>query len=345
MKTIRLLIAVSLLLALTVSCAQKEENEPEKPVIPENKLCPLRVTAQIPGNTKAVITEEIVNGNPVFSTSWSVGDRCWITEYMDDKATSQQFSMDLVQSEPLTQGGNPAVFQFVLSGETGVTGHSYTYRYFASTMRNSRGYDSESNSEFYTFILPPTQIVKPGILDTNADILVSDVQEFDSRQNDLSFNFARIGTIVKLTVKGLQQGDIIESGTWLTGDHFFASNGLEDRNKYFPKEGRYKVEGGDNYINFAGLSACPLVADDNGEAVLYLRCFSGVIDDWFELSLVVKRAGHTISLSKYVDMVAASRTLQFNDGGVTMFSVTVLPTAAPAGRDDYGSPVTDGWNY
>ena len=349
MKALRLTCAAIVAIACAAACSHKEYSAPETTpeaapqAKTESQPVHLTVTAHLQGQTKTIITEDNTGDVPVFTTSWNVGDRCWVTEYMDDVDTGEAYSTALVQSEPLSSAGNPADFDFILGDDTGREGHTYTYSYFASTLRNTRGYDSQSNSEFHTFILPQRQKVAPHTIDPESDILISDVQVFNSRQTELSFEFARVGTIVKMTVKGLQEGDIIDSGRWLTGEHFYATNGLEDMNKYFPKEGRYKVEGGTPWVEFERVQGNPIVADSNGEAVLYLRCFSGVIDDWFSLELFVRRGGYVLEFYKYADLAGASKTLQFNDGGVTMFSVSVLPSQGHFSRDNYGSTLTNSW--
>jgi uncharacterized protein YjdB len=353
MKAFRLTIAAALSIACAVACSGIEESVPEiapesaPEIVPETSVDPqpihLTVTAGLPGQTKTVITEEIVSGVPVFNTSWAVGDRCWVTEYMDDVDDGEEFSKELVESDALTTAGNPADFHFTLSNESGRPGHTYTYSYFASTVRNTRGYDSESNKEFFTFMIPRRQMIAPNTIDPDSDILISDVQVFNSRQTSLTFEFARVGTIVKMTIKGLREGDVIDSGLWSTGNNFYATNGLEDMNKYFPKEGRYKTEGGDKCVEFQRVSGYPIAADSNGEATIYLRTFSGVIDDWFSLELFVRRSGYKLEFFKYADLASASKTLQFNDGGVTMFSVSVLPEPGYFNRENYSTSLTTSW--
>ena len=166
-------------------------------------------------------------------------------------------------------------------------------------------------------------------------MLVSRFAEYSSRPSDISFNFARLGTVVKITLKGLQEGDIIKSGSWFTGDHLMAACRIEDIVSYYPETGKYiyeipkYMEGSldDCYhVNFTGSDPMrPIVADTNGEAVMYLRVLPGVCDDWFSIVCTVDRGGSESQYSKLADLASAGRSLTFKDGGLTMFSVDMKP--------------------
>lgn len=98
------------------------------------------------------------------------------------------------------------------------------------------------------------------------------------------------------------------------------------QNKYEP--GLYSESQLREYcqINFTSSDESrPIVFDENGEAVLYLRILPGVCDDCFGVKCTVERGGVEMEYSKFANLETLGRSLTFKEGGLTKFSVELKP--------------------
>ena len=337
MKTTRI-IAAALLLGAIVSC-QKEET-----VNDITKAAPHTVAIQASlGNvTKTLITQDL-EGH--FKGEWEAGDVLYVKEFVTGVSSDPGlYDIDsasgFVATAPLTTGGETATFtatfepyywESTFTAEELAT-YTFTYKYLACSYNP---YYMSGTGDSIPLLIDPDQEVYAGGYSTADDMLVSRFAEYSSRPSDISFDFARLGTVVKITLKGLQEGDIIKSGTWFTGDHLMAVVRLEDIVSYYPETGKYIYEIPQYlensledcyHVNFTSSDPSrPIVADANGEAVMYLRVLPGVCDDWFGIVCTVDRGGSEVKMSKLADLASAGRSLTFKDGGLTMFSVDMKP--------------------
>ncbi len=335
MKTMRI-FAAALLLGALVSC-QKEET-----VAVETKAAPHTVAIQASlGNvTKTVITQDL-EGH--FKGEWEAGDVLYVKEFVTGVSSDPELGnidsvSGFVETDPLAAGGETATFtatfesyywESTLTAEELAT-YTFTYKYLACSYN-----PYYMHGESIPLMIDPDQEVYAGGYSTADDMLVSRFAEYSSRPDKISFNFARLGTVVKITLKGLQEGDEVKSGTWYTGDHLKACCRMEDIISYYPETGKYIYDVpeyledmlGDCYhVSFTASDPLrPIVADANGEAVMYLRVLPGVLDDWFGIICTVDRGGSELKYSKLVDLESLGRSLTFKDGGLTMFSVDMKP--------------------
>ena len=337
MKTTKL-FAAALLLGAMVSC-QKEET-----AINETTAAPHTVAIQASlGNvTKTVITQDL-EGH--FKGEWEAGDVLYVKEFVtgvsSDPALSDIDSASgFVATDPLAAGGETATFtatfepyywESTLTTEELAT-YTFTYKYLACSYNP---FYMSGSGDSIPLLIDPDQEIYSGGYSTADDMLVSRLAEYSSRPSDISFSFARLGTVVKITLKGLQEGDEIQSGTWFTGDHLMAVVRLEEIVSYCPETGIYRyeipqyLEGSldDCYhVTFTASDPMrPIVANASGEAEIYLRVLPGVCDDWFGIICTVDRGGSELKFSKLVDLASMGRSLTFKDGGLTMFSVDMNP--------------------
>jgi hypothetical protein len=335
MKTKRI-IAAAIMIAATLSC-QKEEALPVQETTAGSHTVSIHASV---GGTKTVISQDL-EGH--FKGEWEAGDVLYVKEFVtgvssDPGLDEIDSASDFVATEPLAAGGpiatfratfDPYYWESTLTTEELAT-YTFTYKYLACSYN-----PYYMNGDSIPLLIDPDQDIYAGGYSTADDMLVSRFSEYSSRPSDISFNFARLGTVVKITLKGLQEGDEVKSGTWFTGDNLKAACRLEDIISYYPETGQYVYEVpqymedmlGDCYhISFSNPdSTRPIVADSNGEAVLYLRTLPGVLDDWFGIICTVDRGGSDLKFSKLVDLSSLGRSLTFKDGGLTMFSVDVKP--------------------
>ena len=340
-------------LALVLFSCQKEmETEPIS-----DTAAPARHTVTIHASFGDEATKTLFSsdGEGKYHIAWEIGDVIAIREHV--VAISSDPALDnyddysgWVSSDSLTAGGETAVFTAsfdpyywestysALSAEQKAT-YTFSYTYLATTMPNYMVYTSkDDNGEYIPFMMPLDQRIYVSGFSTQDDLLVSKTTNPSAtRPSNISFNFARLGTIVEITLSGLKEGDVIKSGSWFTGDTFLPGMNMESCIAYYPDLQEYvklastEVIGTiEHEIRFSTSSdpALSIVADAEGRAKIYLRCLPGQINDWFGLLCTVDRGGSEVVLSKEVDLKELSRSLSFKDGGLTKFSVALLPAQA-----------------
>ena len=338
-------------LALLLFSCQKEA-ETEQP-LPET-TAPAKHTLTIHASFGDEATKTLfsLDGEGKYHTAWEVGDVIAIREHVvavsSDPALSDydEYS-SWTESDALTVGGETAVFTAsfdpywwestysALTDEQKAT-YTFSYTYLATTMPSYMIHtSSDEKGEYIPFMMPIIQTVYASGFSTEDDLLVSKTTASSAtRPSEISFNFARLGTIVEITLSGLEEGDIVKSGSWYTGDTFVPGVSMESCIAYYPDLQEYikLVEMGEMYgpvfehwIQFTAKSSPAIVADAEGKAKIYLRCLPGRIDDWFALLCTVDRGGSEVVLSKEVSLSDLGRSLEFKDGGLTKFSVAMLP--------------------
>ena len=335
MKAIRLM-AAALIAAALASC-QKEEA-----VIVKTTAAPhtVAIKASLGDATKTLISQD---SEGHFKGEWEAGDVLYVKEFVTGVSSDPGlYEIDsasgFVATDPLAAGGETATFtatfdpyywESTLTPEQLAT-YTFTYKYLACSYN-----PYYMSGDSIPLLIDPDQEVYAGGYSTADDMLISRYAEYSSRPANIAFNFARLGTVVKITLKGLQEGDVVKSGTWFTGNHLKAVCRLEGIVSYFPETGKYIYEVpqymedmlNDCYhIRFTSSDPLkPIVADANGEAEMYLRVLPGVCDDWFGIICTVDRGGSELQFSKLADLASMGRSLTFKDGGLTMFSVDMKP--------------------
>ena len=332
------LFAAALLLATVASCQKMEDLQEEWKTGPHT----VAITASLGGATKTLISQD-AEGH--FKGMWEAGDVLYVKEFVTGVSSDPSLgdidsASGFVATDPLTSGGETATFKATFEPyywESTYTPeelatYTFTYKYLACSYNP---YYMSGSGDSIPLLIDPDQEVYAGGYKTADDMLVSRFAEYSARPAEISFNFARLGTVVKITLKGLQAGDILKSGTWFTGDHLMAACRLEEIVSYYPETGKYYyeipqfLEGSldDCYhVSFTGSDPLrPIVANASGEAEMYLRVLPGVCDDWFGIVCTVDRGGSEVKYSKLADLASTGRSLTFKDGGLTMFSVDMKP--------------------
>lgn len=348
---IRNLISAFAALAVLAACQETEVLNTE--ITPKGHT--VQIVASLSEQTKTTLSQD---GEGKYKCSWEKGDVIYVYEKVRGVSSDGNDVLEggcgFVISEPLETGGETAVFsatfepyywenEAVMSKEE-LADYTFTYTYLASTMNPYGLYeDYETGEEFFYLMINREQTVHTEGFGTANDMLVSQWSVYEGeRPDEISFRFARLGTIVEVTLTGLQPGDVLKSGEWYTGDEFVSTVDMEGGLAYYPETGKYGynssmeiMEMMENFIAFSVDEDRPIVADAKGEAVLHLRCLSGEIDDWFGFICDFERGGETVTYSRLVsheDM--AGRKLEFKDAGLTKFKVGLKPAQAETMIDD-----------
>lgn len=350
---IRNLIGAFAALATLAACQETEALQPE--ITPKGHT--VQIVAGLSELTKTTLSQD---GEGKYKCSWEKGDVIYVYERVRGVSSDGNDVLEggcgFVISEPLETGGETAVFsatfdpyywenEDVMSKEE-LADYTFTYTYLASTINPYGLYeDYETGEEFFYLMINREQAVHSEGYGTSNDMLVSKWSVYEGdRPEEISFQFARLGTIVEITLSGLEPGDVLKSGMWYTGEKFVSTVDLEGVLSYYPETGKYRygfpeymVEMTEafNSINFTCEDDRPIVVDAKGEAVLHLRCLPGEIDDWFGFMCDIERGGETLTYSRLVsheDM--AGRTLEFKDAGLTKFKVGLKPAQAETMPED-----------
>ena len=307
---------------------------------------------KIPGTKTTIVT----SGNG-YLVKWSPGDVIDIFEcaygvpideegHKEDRATTYK-------SQELTAGSigesGKALFKVDLDNKNAGGTH---YEYYAVYPHASRAdgdpYDnmiytdktwSSSSDDSYRYwdeewgytgpyveshpiiqvYLPNLQSPTADSFDPKADIMASKAIKYQTQLMEIqSLTFARFGSILKITVKGLDayKGYSIQEAR-VSFDDSFGANMVGE---YDPAIGQMKYYKG---VPYFGLTPENVTIKEDGTADLWIRSYNGEIKNWFRVDLTMSQGekGEPVKLSRYVDLNAAGKTIKLNEGGMTTFSV------------------------
>lgn len=327
------------LLSVTAILAGCQEEIVDTIEVPTSTKQTIKIHASKGIDTKTLITEEEAG----FVTAWEVGDQISIYEMVtgvssNPELTSYEGSQGFLTSNPLTEGGETATFEAEFEpyywDDEELSTYTFNYCYVATTTPSYMVYPQwDENNVFYIpFYLPDQQTIGHNSFSTECDLMVSNFSSgYNRRPEEIEFHFARLGSIVKINVGGLQEGDVIQNGVWFTGDKFLPALTMESVISYYPERGEYKYEI-PGYMAEEMLAQChqitfnvdaenPIVVDADGTADIYLRVLPGELSDWFTLRCNITRGDQELTYSKYVPLADLGKSLTFKDSGLTKFSV------------------------
>lgn len=283
---------------------------------------------EVKPETKAYIESD---GDGGYISKWNEGDQIALFQKNSvdgyrTKVTSKKTDLTL------TDGGKTASFAVTLAETDGAT----DYKYWAAYPDGAVGRSSND----LTFAIPETQTFTANMFDKAADVMVSQPVERAVYSSDpLEMGFARIGTVAKMTLKGLTAGETLKSVTFST----------TETDKYLAGTVKYDLE---NDVLKSGVSSgkqtLTLTA---GESIVVPA--SGQVDVWFRTAEVTLSDNFTVvvytrddssqnySYTKSVNLASAGKTLAFNSGRMTTFGVTGLSS----GKEtlDYEPLIAEGY--
>lgn len=165
--------------------------------------------------------------------------------------------------------------------------------------------------------------------DPESDVLISQtIKATEQLKDAVKVKFARLGTIVKITLTDLQEfkGKAIKVAIFTVGESFCKSFDIT----YDPKLEKYAhmemqmPEGDETPFENNRFTIIPqeTIVKEDGSADLWIRTYAGKLTDEFslELKLAVDEENFVI-LRRDVDLEAEGKEIEFNEGGMTVFSV------------------------
>ena len=314
----------------------------------------LVVNAYPDSDTKTSVTA-VAGG---YQISWDVGDQITLHECAPEAGEDDYDAIRTYDSEKLTSDDildNKAGFVFEEIEDRTASQYSYVATY-------SGGYAKYSDWGSYDYLyeewasafdytgerLDPHMVIEmqfngeqtpgPDTFDPNADLMVSNmIVSPEQLSGEASFRFARLGTIVKMTLTGLNAyaGKSLGEIEFSFGESFQLAGMIQYDpilNKYVPGQGEmmYIVPS----IKFDGSN---ITIKEDGTADVWFRILSGEVTDWFRVDICIEED----NLAQFVDLTKHSRTLLFEEGGMTTFSVGGFAVADVEPVGDISWTITD----
>ena len=331
-------------------CQNEKIEQPEEGKVTHKLI----VNAYPDSDTKTSLTA--VSGG--YQVSWDVGDQITLHECAPEAGEDDYDAIRSYWSEELTSDGildNKAGFVFEEIEDRTASQYSYVATY-------SGGYAKYSDWGSYDYLyeewasafdytgerLDPHMVIEmqfnggqtpgPDTFDPNADLMVSNmIVSSEQLSGEASFRFARLGTIVKMTLTGLNAyaGKPLGEIEFSFGESFQ----LPGMIMYDPVLNKYVPGGGEGMwvlpsIRFDGSN---ITIKEDGTADVWFRILSGEVTDWFRVDICIEED----KLAQFVDLTKHRRTLIFEEGGMTTFSVGGFAVADVEPVGDISWTITD----
>lgn len=275
-------------------------------------------------------TKTYVEDGTIPVVKWSTGDKIVLLESMDGAVQGAGISDAASISSGL------ASFSTTLGWDAD-GGSSYTYS--AVYPENAFVFYS---SKYYLY-MPEVQTLEGNNLSLDSDILFSVVEDRGATRiadgEDIMFSFRRLGTVVRLELKGITAGEMINQVV-ITAPNYIAGAIEYDPVTSTVDPSTAFVDAGTNVItlNVSGVTA-------TGDDVLWFRVLTN--SDW--------AVGDAVSFDVYTDktiykknVASLTNAIKFPDGGLTKFGVNlagteVAPLSVPFTEGFEGS--LDDWTF
>ena len=332
------------LVAIAISGCQEDDNYISNP---NKERATHRVTVDVSNSESRTSIEAVPGG---YMSKWTEGDNILLLEYNTNapeyEGISEYWSEDLQESDIVdgkasftveleTDEPSDDVYEYI----SAYGPYSYCDMIYWTDAEDA-AYKSWAEQFDYTGeYLPPHmqlnlrfeeyQFPTATSFDPAADVMVSQlVQTVGQLKDALSLKFARLGTIVKITLTGLQdyKGEAINRAEIEFGKSYSESlNILYDYKleKYVHKEDK-EARGYDDMSQLTRYTIKPeeVSVKEDGTADLWVRTYAGKLTDEFSISLALQgNEDNEILLGRKVDLNASGKTIEFKEGGMTTFSV------------------------
>lgn len=317
-------ICVSAALAAMVSCA-KETGFIE----PKDNSGVKGITVKA---VAGIDTKTYIEDGDIPVVKWSDNDKMVIFEMVADTVAGAA-----VSSSASIDDAGKASFSATLDWDA-EDGSSFMY---AAAYPSSAVYDMGESG--YLLYLPPDQTLQGNNFSSDSDVLFSEVEDYgDTRIEDgeqIMFRLHRLGTIVRMTLKGIPAGEKIkqikmEAPVYMSGTI-----------AYDPVTGTVDPE---SAFNTAASSLITLSTDGleaTGADVVWFRVMAE--RDWGQegdkLAFEVLTDKNT-----YKKEIASCPAIKFKDGGLTKFSVDLSSSAVEPYPVPYSESFEDGakdWTF
>ena len=303
MKKLFIALTGVLTLSSLVSC-QKENLEKEEL---QNKEGVTVKIVSAPGTKTYAVDGDIP------TIYWSEGDYVAFYEVVDGTIHDAVYSSEAVIS------GRKASFSANLTS-TDPAGSSYKYAaVYPGTCISNEGDQDDDGEDDWFVLLPDVQNLIKGNMALDSDILVSDQLDNGSTRiennTESLFKFHRLGTVVRLQLKGITAGETIRTVTIHAPTNVAGYVEYDVATSQLATD--YFVGTGDITLNLGDVTA-------TGDDVIWFRVYSP--EDWnsFGIEVVTSDARYLRDGSDESHaVIVPTKPIQFINEGLTKFAVNL----------------------
>ena len=358
-KKLTLMLIATSVMSIT-GCQNEKIEQPEE----GKRTHRLIVNAYPVSDTKTSVTA--VSGG--YQVSWEVGDQITLHECAPEAGEDDYDAICTYDSEKLTSDGildNKAGFVFSDIEDRTASQFSYIATYGNSYAEyfdwSEEDYLYETWAETFDYSgepLDPHMVINMNFpteqapleesFDPYADLMVSDMHVMGGQMTgEASFRFARLGTIVKMTLVGLDDyaGCTANEMLFAVGESFNIPGRIiydPVLHKYVPAmDEEARSDEGSGMPSELRIIGENIMINEDGTADVWLRLPSGELTDWFRLDIVLSDGTDDYDLARFVDLAKLGKTLVFKEGGMTTFSVGGFAVADVVPVGDISWTITD----
>lgn len=339
--TFEIIAVVAAIAAVSVSCSM---NELEVENIKNTPKVTIKVNA-----AQSVLTRTAVDATN--AVTWSAGDAIGIFQSVDDvkgtvKVTSTGLAAasDKASFSATFDAADGTEFKYVAAypasalkytNDTTFVAFGEEYPYDANTVVDDstflQGKRTEMFHRRYVLTIPTDQRPTETSWDPAADVLVSKVVTSSTQPGELNMEFHRLGTAVKMTIAGIPAGKTVKYVDFYTTEAKVCG-----RSHLNPLTGTIYEKGYCCYGSKIHLVPAT-TRTTTGDDVFWFRTLSGKLSEDFSVVVVTDNGYYT----KTVDLKTSGRSLEFEEEGLTVFTVSDLAAhTAPADISLTGCIVT-----
>ena len=275
-----------------------------------NDETPVKESAIMTVNAESVATKTFVEevSATEYNLKWSEGDAiaCYEVSTVEEVATVQ----GKVTSSALAADAASASFTMDFSRNSGDSNFSYIFVYPAAKYTK--------NGEIYRVQIPDKQTFSTTSFDKNADVLVSRaITDQTTRPTTVEAEFERIGATALMNIKAPTTTETIRSITFSTTE---TSAYLAGYVKVYPLAGTHDTEIYSGGTDGRTITLTPASSTTYTETIpVWFRLGEITLSDNFTVIVTTNKKIYT----KTVDLASASRTIEFNNSGLTKFNVNM----------------------
>ena len=323
--------------ALCLVTACHTEQDIDIPKDSENRMITVHASQTAETRTTVVYQGKDENNNPIYKSIWQAGDYIRLFQVCSH-GWAYDASSDLVEdADVITEFQVPAFMDYhepTNDEQVQYVGISYGYgaEYVDSDSEwwmGAWGDNQPASTWGLRTSIPSYQEPTENSFDRDADLLLSRmVTSKAGPLYEMDLYFARIGSIARITLKGLPQGEKVISGTLEAGESWLASGEVA----YDPKNEKVAyhpphIKGYESSNSSISFEPQDVYVDQSGQAVIWLRTFSGTISDHFSVTVSTKNpvTERVTSFEKEVDLTSfnPARSITFDEGSITAFNVVM----------------------
>lgn len=317
------IIGLGFAILATLACSQKEEVLQEKP---KEETFQLNILAGDP-TTRTIIDES----GDKYNILWQVGDQLGVYEAFSYPGSSShdifptKTTSSALTAGDLSNGGKSAVFPISLHNNpyAATYGFDYTFVYPAASLSNS--------GDSYYVTLPAAQTFDVNSFDRNADVLVSEHQQFyGTHPSSVNARFARLGGTARMVIKAPTTTETVRKIVFSTTESVSLAGSYELN----PATGELSDGITTNGTN--SITLTPAVSTTfSGDVVVWFRLAEITLTDNFTVSVTTDKKTYT----KTMYLSKLSRTLEFRNSKLVRFGIDMTDASGVTGLDNIRTDV------